>query len=106
MVSKSVIFDVRFTSLMAPPLPLHDQVASHQLAQAAAVHVRHAGEVEHDLPLALKDDAGDGVAQQLGAVVHGQFPLQVEDCDVANAALVDIHGRLPEWARNGGPGER
>ena len=41
----------------------------------------------------------DGVAQQLGAVVQGQFPLQVEDCDVANAALVDIHGRLPEWAR-------
>ncbi len=80
MVSKSVIFDVRFASLMAPPhLPLHDQVASHQLAQAAAVHVRHAAEVEHDLPLALKDDAGDGVAQQLGAVGLHQFPLQVED---------------------------
>ena len=83
----------------AARLPLHDQVASHQLAQAAAVHVRHAGEVEQDLPLALKDDAGDGVAQQLGAVVHGQFPLQVEDGDVANAAFGDIHGRLPEWAR-------
>ena len=75
-------------------LPLHDERTAHQLTEAAAVHIAHSGEVEHDLAVALKDDARHGVAKQLGAAAGREFAFHIQDGDVVDVAFRDFHDGL------------
>ena len=61
------------------------------LAQARAVDVRHIGEVQDELLVALQHQAVDLVLEELRHPPEGHLPLQVQDGDVAGGSFLDLH---------------
>src|SRR5215207_11175420 len=61
--------------LEAAALTADRRIGAYDLAETGAVDVRHVGEVEDDLLVALVDEAVDLVLQQLIALAHGDPAL-------------------------------
>src|SRR6185503_625909 len=81
--------------LEAPALAAHRRVAADDLAEAGGIDVRNVGEVQQDLGLAAIDEAGDRVAQGIVALADQDLAVEVQDDDVTDRSLDDLHCSVP-----------
>lgn len=65
-------------------------------ADAGAIHLRHANEVDEELAGALVEEHAKLVAEEVGAATDGHAPLQIENGNVTQLASGDLqtHGNL------------
>src|SRR6185503_14389069 len=64
-------------------------------AQASAVDVRHAAEIEQDALLPLMHQLVDLVLERFIALTQGDLALQVENRHLVDDSFLDLHAGLP-----------
>ena len=77
-------------------MPADRGVGADDFAEARAIDVGHAGQVEDDFLVTLVDETVDLVLEQLVAFAQGYLPLQVQHHYVAHHPFVDLHGNTPD----------
>src|SRR5258708_13530104 len=82
--------------LEAPPLPANGRIRADDFAEACAVDVWHAREVEDDLFVPLVDQAVDLFLEQLIPFPQVALALQVEYYHVPDVPFLDLHEKAPE----------
>src|SRR5581483_12434890 len=85
--------------LQAAALPAHGGIGADDLPEPGAIEVRHVGQVQHDLAVALVDQAVDLVLEQLVAFAERDLALEIEHHDVADRSFCDLHGHSGRWRR-------
>ena len=65
------------------------RVGADDLAQRGAVDIRGVVEVEHQFHSALADELSDHIAKDVRTVLDSDPPVDVDDRDVVNPALVE-----------------
>src|SRR5262249_42722662 len=78
--------------LEAPALAADGGVAAHDLAQAGRVDVGHFGKVQQDLGLTGIHQLGHGIPQGVVPFAYEDLPVQIQNDDVIDLALDDLHG--------------
>jgi hypothetical protein len=81
--------------LELPPLPAHRGICADDFAQARAIDVGDAFEVQHQLFLVLLDERVDLVLQELVAFSEGHLALEVQNRHIVDDSFVDLHRRFP-----------
>src|SRR5215475_1432879 len=85
----------RVQELQIAARPLDGRVAANDLAETAAVHIWHAGQIQQQFGLAAFDQLIDFALQLDVAFAEKDFAFNIENSYVAASALCNGHTRPP-----------